>query len=219
MQRARAGRLGAAGRRHGLEDLHTADVGGELLGQAVPASHGFVEAINAAAWAGGVLVDVPAGVTLEEPIRLRIVAGRAGSVTLPRVLVRGGRRVPWRRSWRATCTVTTPTARCWASREILVGAVRPRSATAWCSAGHRESRATSPCGPGSQRAATLQLVLAELRRRDDQGRRRRRAGRRGRPGRDVRRGAWAPARSRSTTTPSTSTRRRTPAPTSTSRWR
>jgi Fe-S cluster assembly protein SufD len=73
-----------------IRDLHAAGDAAVLLGQAVPASHGFVEAINAAAWAGGVWVDVPGGVTLEEPVRLRIVAGRAGSVTLPRVLVRVG---------------------------------------------------------------------------------------------------------------------------------
>ncbi|HPS79944.1 MAG TPA: hypothetical protein PLS53_17435, partial [Thermoanaerobaculaceae bacterium] len=34
-------------------DLHTAGEAVALLGQAVPANHGFVEAINAAAWAGG----------------------------------------------------------------------------------------------------------------------------------------------------------------------
>jgi len=69
-----------------VEDLHRAHVG-ELLGTAVPASHGFVEAINAAAWRGGVLVRVPAGVELEHPIRLRVVAG---PLTLPRVLVLAG---------------------------------------------------------------------------------------------------------------------------------
>jgi Fe-S cluster assembly protein SufD len=78
-------------RRAGVEviNLHTAGIT-EHLGRAVPASHGFVEAINAAAWSGGVLVRVPAGVTLEQPIRLRFAAGPAGSVNVPRVLVLAG---------------------------------------------------------------------------------------------------------------------------------
>ncbi len=69
-----------------VEDLHKASVA-ELLGSAVPAGHGFLEAINTAAWRGGVLVRVPAGVQLEHPIRLRIVAG---PITMPRVLVLAG---------------------------------------------------------------------------------------------------------------------------------
>ncbi|MFH1176302.1 MAG: Fe-S cluster assembly protein SufD, partial [Acidobacteriota bacterium] len=60
------------------------------LGRLVPASHGFVEAINLAAWRGGVVVRVPAGVTLEHPIRLRFVAPAAGGASLPRVLVVAG---------------------------------------------------------------------------------------------------------------------------------
>jgi Fe-S cluster assembly protein SufD len=60
------------------------------LGSLVPASLGFVEAINLAAWRGGVLVRVPAGVTLEHPIRLRFVAPPAGGMSLPRVLVVAG---------------------------------------------------------------------------------------------------------------------------------
>lgn len=72
-----------------ISDLHR--LGGEgLLGRAVPPSHGFVEALNAAAWRGGVLVRVPAGVRLEAPIRLRIVAGGSGPATVPRVLVVAG---------------------------------------------------------------------------------------------------------------------------------
>ncbi len=57
------------------------------LGTAVPAAHGFIEAINLAAWRGGVMVRVPTGVSLEHPIRLRFVAGDAGTVSVPRVLV------------------------------------------------------------------------------------------------------------------------------------
>lgn len=74
-----------------VTSLHTAVETG-LLGSAVPASHGFVEALNAATWQGGVLVRVPAGVHLDAPIRLRLEAGRAGSVSVPRVLVVAGER-------------------------------------------------------------------------------------------------------------------------------
>lgn len=74
-----------------VTSLHTAEETG-LLGSAVPATHGFVEALNAATWQGGVLVCVPAGVHLDAPIRLRIEAGRAGSVSVPRVLVVAGER-------------------------------------------------------------------------------------------------------------------------------
>ncbi len=78
---ARARKAGVA-----VEDLHRAGAD-DLLGQLVPASHGFVEAINAAAWRGGVLIRVPAGVELEHPIRLRLVAG---TLAVPRVLVAAG---------------------------------------------------------------------------------------------------------------------------------
>ena len=83
--------LDEAARRAGVEvlDLHRADVG-DLLGRAVPATHGFVEALNMAAWAGGVLVRVPPGVRLEHPLRVRIAAGAAGSVSAPRLLVVAG---------------------------------------------------------------------------------------------------------------------------------
>jgi Fe-S cluster assembly protein SufD len=71
-----------------VEDLHTGATDG-LIGTLVPARHGFVEAINAAAWHGGILVRVPAGVELDRPIRLRIVAS-AEQVSVPRVLVVAG---------------------------------------------------------------------------------------------------------------------------------
>ncbi len=70
-----------------VEDLHRTAAGG-ALGSIVPPGHGFLEAINAAAWRGGVLVRIPDGVELRHPIRLRLVAG---SPTLPRVLVVAGR--------------------------------------------------------------------------------------------------------------------------------
>jgi Fe-S cluster assembly protein SufD len=78
---ARAREAGVA-----VEDLHHAKAA-EMLGQAVSPDHGFLEAINTAAWRGGVLVSVPAGVELEHPIRLRVMAG---PLTLPRVLVVAG---------------------------------------------------------------------------------------------------------------------------------
>ena len=68
-----------------VEDLHHAPA--PELGEIVPPEHGFVEAVNAAAWRGGILVRVPPGVTLEHPIRLRFVAGGAGTTSVPRVLV------------------------------------------------------------------------------------------------------------------------------------
>ncbi|MGE5236075.1 MAG: Fe-S cluster assembly protein SufD [Acidobacteriota bacterium] len=82
--------LGARARQAGvvIADLHHA-VSDGLLGTLVRPEHGFVEAINAAAWHGGVLVRVPAGVELEDPIRLRFVAS-AEQVSVPRVLVIAG---------------------------------------------------------------------------------------------------------------------------------
>ncbi|MFZ5789017.1 MAG: Fe-S cluster assembly protein SufD [Acidobacteriota bacterium] len=71
-----------------IEDLHRAATDG-LLGSLVPPEHGFVEAINTAAWHGGVFVRVPAGVELEHPIRIRFVAS-AEQVSAPRILVVAG---------------------------------------------------------------------------------------------------------------------------------
>jgi len=80
--------LSEEARRAGVvvEDLHRSQAA-ELVGSTVPARHGLFEAINAAAWRGGVLVRVPRGVELEEPIRLRLLAGPGGRVAVPRVLV------------------------------------------------------------------------------------------------------------------------------------
>lgn len=61
------------------------------LGAAVPASHGFVEAFNAAAWRGGVLVRVPPGVRLDRPLRVHLQAPSGRAVGLPRVLLLVGR--------------------------------------------------------------------------------------------------------------------------------
>jgi Fe-S cluster assembly protein SufD len=72
-----------------VADLHEADSDG-LLGSVVGSEHGFVEAINAASWRGGVLVRVPSGVRLEQPIRLRVEADAGGATALPRVLIVAG---------------------------------------------------------------------------------------------------------------------------------
>jgi Fe-S cluster assembly protein SufD len=72
-----------------VADLHQTD-GEGLLGSVVGAEHGFVEAINAAAWQGGVLVRVPPGVRLEHPIRVRVEADAGGATVLPRVLIVAG---------------------------------------------------------------------------------------------------------------------------------
>lgn len=75
-----------------LANLHAAPAEAlASLGTAVPADHGFVEAINSAAWRGGLLLHVPAGVHLERPVRLRLAAPAGGAVALPRVLVLAGR--------------------------------------------------------------------------------------------------------------------------------
>ena len=72
-----------------VANLHETATDG-LLGSVVSADHGFVEAINAAAWQGGVYVSVPAGVRLEQPIRVRVEADATGAPVLPRVLIVAG---------------------------------------------------------------------------------------------------------------------------------
>jgi Fe-S cluster assembly protein SufD len=72
-------------------DLHAAGAADAArLGEAVPASHGFVEAVNLAAWRGGVVLRVPPRVHLKKALRIRIVGPSAGAVSLPRVLVLAG---------------------------------------------------------------------------------------------------------------------------------
>ncbi len=84
--------LDDAARRAGvtIEDLHETALAGQL-GSAVPATHGFVEAISAATWRGGVVLRVPPDVVLDDPLRVRVVAPGRGGVSLPRVLVLAGR--------------------------------------------------------------------------------------------------------------------------------
>ncbi|NCO69323.1 MAG: Fe-S cluster assembly protein SufD [Acidobacteria bacterium] len=87
----RAIEVGDEARAAGVEivDLHTADDEG-LFGSIVTADHGFVEALNAAAWTGGVLIRVPDGVHLGAPIAIRVVAGGAAATTMPRILIIAG---------------------------------------------------------------------------------------------------------------------------------
>jgi len=61
----------------------------ELVGRAVPVEHGWFEALNAAAFDAGVLVRVPRGMVLEQPLRL-VVPAIAGGEALPRILVEVG---------------------------------------------------------------------------------------------------------------------------------
>lgn len=80
--------LGDAARRAGLRIaplLHDA-ADADLLGRAVPAGHGFFEALNAAAWNAGLVIRVPAGAALERPLRV-VVPAAAGCDLLPRLLV------------------------------------------------------------------------------------------------------------------------------------
>lgn len=57
----------------------------DYLGTAVPPHHGFLEALNAAAFRASVAVVVPPRVRLEKPIRLRLLAD--GGLFLPRILL------------------------------------------------------------------------------------------------------------------------------------
>lgn len=80
--------LNAAARDLGLEVRALfADAGdAELIGRAVPATHGWFEALNAAAFDAGVLVRVPRGQIVEQPLRLVFPAQPASNL-LPRLLV------------------------------------------------------------------------------------------------------------------------------------
>ncbi len=83
-------RLSEDAERSGLRvmPLERADAAASLLGSAVPATHGFFEALNAAAWSAGLGLLVPPKARVEGPIRV-IVAAAAGS-SMPRLLVRIG---------------------------------------------------------------------------------------------------------------------------------
>lgn len=58
----------------------------ELAGRAVPAGHGYFEALNAVAWNAGLVIRAPRGLALRAPLRVIVPAGAGGDV-LPRVLV------------------------------------------------------------------------------------------------------------------------------------
>jgi len=59
-----------------------------FLGTALPAETGYFEALNLAAFTAGVVLEVPAGVRLEEP--LRVVLSALPGAYLPRILLRAG---------------------------------------------------------------------------------------------------------------------------------
>lgn len=75
-------------RRAGVEvvALGRAGFADGRLGALVPASHGLLEALNGAAWEGGLAVRVPRGVTLVEPLEVAVDAP-AGATSAPRLLV------------------------------------------------------------------------------------------------------------------------------------
>ncbi len=56
------------------------------LGQIVGASHGKFEALNAALWQGGIFLEVPQGVVVENPIHLAITADGETPFLSPRLL-------------------------------------------------------------------------------------------------------------------------------------
>jgi Fe-S cluster assembly protein SufD len=57
----------------------------DLLGGAVPATHGPFAALNAATWSAGAVLRIPRGVRLDRPIHLALPA--AAAISIPRVLV------------------------------------------------------------------------------------------------------------------------------------
>jgi Fe-S cluster assembly protein SufD len=79
--------LSSEAREAGVEAIPLSRIGAELdvLGAAVPARHGLFEALNMAAWGTGLLVRVPAGTVLGNPVRVIVQA--SGATVLPRLLV------------------------------------------------------------------------------------------------------------------------------------
>ena len=68
----------------GSGDRHLADY---LATEAVPARDGKFEALNAALWSDGVLLYVPRGVQLDNPIRLSRWVSKGGSAVFSRILI------------------------------------------------------------------------------------------------------------------------------------
>ena len=58
-----------------------------LATEAVPASDGKFEALNAALWTDGVLLYVPKGVRLDQPVRLSRWVSRGGTAVISRILI------------------------------------------------------------------------------------------------------------------------------------
>lgn len=88
VQAGQAPQLNEAAQALGLtvESLLSRDEHADWLGTAVPADHGHFEALNAAVFNAGVMVRVPRGIRLEQPLRLVIPAPERGDL-LPRILV------------------------------------------------------------------------------------------------------------------------------------
>lgn len=58
----------------------------DWVGQAVAGDHGYFEALNAAAWSGGLVIRAPRGLVLEQPLRVRVPA-LVDTDLLPRLLI------------------------------------------------------------------------------------------------------------------------------------
>jgi len=82
-------RLNAAAEAAGvaIAPLWQTDADDELIGRAVPAAAGLFAALNGAAWNAGMTVRIPAGVELDQPLRIVLPAA---AVSLPRLLIEVG---------------------------------------------------------------------------------------------------------------------------------
>jgi len=79
-----------AAKAQGIRILPTAEASmAGLPGSVIPASSGYFEALNLAAFTAGVVVDIPSGVELEAPVRIHVPAG--SGAYLPRILIRVGK--------------------------------------------------------------------------------------------------------------------------------
>ena len=88
----RAPRLNEAARASGLsiQPLLSEASHVDLVGRAVPAGHGYFEALNAAAFDTGVCIRAPRGFAGDRPLRV-IIPAPAGRDVLPRLLVKADR--------------------------------------------------------------------------------------------------------------------------------
>lgn len=69
-----------------LSSERGAALAAERLGRAVPAGHGLFEALNRASWTTGVIIRVPRGAALAEPIIVDVEA-EEGKTFIPRLLI------------------------------------------------------------------------------------------------------------------------------------